>query len=273
TKFSELVCISGLSHGTDVWLNNAADLIKAGTAKLATVISARDDIMNYLISRRLEPAEAFEIMESVRKGRGVSPGHEKAMREFGVPDWYIESCKKIKYIFPKAHAVAYCIMAFRIAYFKVHFPAVFYANYFSLNAECFDAEIIIQGERPGVRKYLQDLKKRPELTAKEKNNQVVLEVVQEAFLRGIRFRPVSLMESDPQGFKITAENELLPPLISLSGLGLTCARRIAGERTGRPFRSIEELTRRTGANKNVVEIMTQHGCLGRLPKTDQTTLF
>jgi DNA polymerase-3 subunit alpha (Gram-positive type) len=273
TKFSELVCISGLSHGTDVWLNNAADLIKAGTAKLATVISARDDIMNYLISLRLEPVVAFKIMESVRKGQGVAPEHEQAMREYGVPDWYIESCKKIKYIFPKAHAVAYCIMAFRIAYFKVHFPAAFYANYFSLNAECFDAELIIQGERPGVRKYLQDLKNHPELTAKEKSNLVVLEVVQEAFLRGIRFRPVSLMESDPQGFKITAENELLPPLISLSGLGLTCALRMAEERLVRPFRSSEELARRTGANKNVVEIMTQHGCLGGLPKTDQTTLF
>ncbi len=273
TKFSELVCISGLSHGTDVWLNNAADLIKAGTAKLATVISARDDIMNYLISRGLEPAVAFQIMESVRKGKGVAPEQENAMREFGVPDWYIESCKKIKYIFPKAHAVAYCIMAFRIAYFKVHFPTVFYANYFSLNAECFEVVLIIEDKMPGVRKYLQDLQKRPDLTAKEKSSLAVLIVVQEAFLRGIRFRSVSLMDSDPQSFKIMAENELLPPLISLSGLGLTCALRIAQERTVRPFRSIEELARRTGANKNVVEIMTRHGCLGGMPKTDQTTLF
>lgn len=274
TTFSELVRISGLSHGTDVWLNNAADLIAAKTATLSSVISARDDIMNYLIQKGMDPSLSFKIMESVRKGKGVSPEQEEAMRASQVPDWYIDSCKKIKYMFPKAHAVAYCIMSFRVAYFKVHHPTAFYANYFTLNAEAFNAELIVAGGRRGVLEYLQNAKSRQDLTAKEKDTIIVLEVVREAFARGLRFKPVSLLDSDPQEFKIVGEKELLPPLISLAGLGLTCALRIQEERAaGKPFRSVEDLSRRTGANKNVVEILTQHGCLGALPKTDQTCLF
>jgi len=273
TLFSELVRISGLSHGTDVWLNNAAHLIKEKTATLSTVISVRDDIMNYLISKGVEPSLSFKIMESVRKGKGVAPDQEAVMKKYGVPKWYIESCKKIKYMFPKAHAVAYCIMAFRIAYFKVHFPAAFYTNYFSLNAEFFDAELVVHGGPERVQERIRELKNRQDLTAKDKNNLTVLEVVREAFARRIRFCPVSLNESHPQLFQLIGEQELRPPLISLAGLGLTCALRIAEERELRPFRSVEELSKRTGANKNVIEIMTQHHCLDILPKTDQTSLF
>lgn len=272
TTFAELVRISGLSHGTDVWLNNAADLIAAKTATLSTVISVRDDIMNYLIAKGVEPALAFQIMESVRKGKGLTEAFVSAMKEKEVPSWYIDSCQKIKYMFPKAHAVAYCIMAFRIAYFKVHSPTAFYANYFSLNAESFDAELIVHGGSAGVAKRIQEWKTRQDLTAKEKSSLVVLDVAREAMARGIRFQPVSLMESAPENFKVTGERELLPPLISLSGLGLTCALRIEEERRLRPFRSLEDLSRRTGANKNVVEMLTQHKCLD-LPKTDQTCLF
>jgi DNA polymerase-3 subunit alpha (Gram-positive type) len=272
SAFSGLVRISGLSHGTDVWLNNASDLIANKTATLDSVISARDDIMNYLISKGMEPSLSFKIMENVRKGKGVAADQDAEMKKAGVPEWYIESCKKIKYMFPKAHAVAYCIMAFRIAYFKVHHPAAFYTNYFSLNAEAFDADLVIKG-REAVVQHLKGLKSRDDLTAKEKDTAVVLEVVREALVRGITFRPVSLMESDARLFTITAANELLPPLIALSGLGLTCAERIVAERPGRAFRSVEDLSRRTGANKNVVEILTQHGCLGVLPKTDQVSLF
>ncbi|MEW6516769.1 MAG: PolC-type DNA polymerase III [candidate division FCPU426 bacterium] len=272
-EFAELVRISGLSHGTDVWLNNAADLIRDKAATLSTVISARDDIMNYLISRGLDPAQAFKTMESVRKGKGLSPEQEQSMREVQVPAWYIDSCKKIKYIFPKAHAVAYCLMAFRIAYFKVHHPTAFYANYFALNAEFFDAQLVVQGGAQKVADRIQELRALQEATAKDRHTLTVLEVVREAFARGLRFAPVSLMQSDPAQFAIIAEGELLPPLISLTGLGATCAQRIVEERAKSSFRSIEELSRRTGANKNVVEILTQHGCLGILPKTDQTTLF
>ncbi len=271
-SFSGLVRISGLSHGTDVWLNNASDLIAAKTATLDSVISARDDIMNYLISKGMEPSLSFKIMENVRKGKGVAPDQEAEMKKANVPEWYIESCKKIKYMFPKAHAVAYCIMAFRIAYFKVHHPAAFYTNYFSLNAESFDADLVVKG-REAVVQHLKGLKGRDDLTSKEKDTAVVLEVVREAMARGITFRPVSLMDSDARLFTITGTNELLPPLIALAGLGLTCAERIVAERPGRPFRSVEDLSRRTGANKNVVEILTQHGCLGILPKTDQVCLF
>ncbi|NTV51430.1 MAG: PolC-type DNA polymerase III [Candidatus Firestonebacteria bacterium] len=272
TRFSELVRISGLSHGTDVWLNNAADLISNKTATLSSVISARDDIMNYLISKSMEPALSFKIMENVRKGKGVAEDQEAEMKKSQVPEWYIESCKKIKYMFPKAHAVAYCIMAFRIAYFKVHHPAAFYTNYFTLNAEAFDADLVVRG-RQAVVAHLSELKARQDLTAKEKDEVVVLEVVREALARGIRFRPVALMESDARLFTLTGPSELLPPLCALAGLGATCADRIVAERPGRPFRSQEDLSRRTGANKNVIEILAQHGCLGVLPKTDQTTLF
>jgi DNA polymerase III subunit alpha, Gram-positive type len=164
-------------------------------------------------------------------------------------------------------------MSFRVAYFKVHHPTAFYANYFTLNAEAFDAELIVNGGRRGVLERLQSARGRQDLTAKEKETLVVLEVVREAFARGLRFRPVSLTESDPQEFKIAGDRELLPPLISLAGLGLTCAQNIARERLGTCFRSVEDFSRRTGANKNVIEILTRHGCLGVLPKTDQTCLF
>lgn len=271
--FSELVRISGLSHGTDVWLNNAADLIREKTATLSTVISARDDIMNYLITRGMDPAQAFKIMESVRKGKGLSSEQEQSMRDAAVPSWYIDSCKKIKYIFPKAHAVAYCLMAFRIAYFKVHHPTAFYANYFTLNAEFFDAQLVARSGAQKVAERIQELRGLQDATAKDKHTLTVLEVAREAFARGLRFKPVSLMESDPAKFLIVAEGVLLPPLVSLSGLGATCAQRIVEERSKTSFRSIEDLSRRTGANKNVVEILIQHGCLGILPKTDQTTLF
>ncbi|MCK5242755.1 PolC-type DNA polymerase III [bacterium] len=273
TVFSELVRISGLSHGTDVWLNNAADLIKAKTATLSTVISARDDIMNYLIAKDVEPGLSFQIMESVRKGQGLTAEQEGVMKEHSVPTWYIDSCKKIKYMFPKAHAVAYCIMAFRIAYFKVHFSAAFYTNYFTLNAEFYDAELVVHGGPEKVKERIKELKDQQTMTAKDKNNLTILEVVREAFARGIKFKAVSLSKSDPMLFQLTDEQTLLPPLISLAGLGLTCAVRIAEERQLRPFRSVEELSKRTGANKNVVEIMTQHKCLDILPKTDQTSLF
>jgi DNA polymerase-3 subunit alpha (Gram-positive type) len=163
-------------------------------------------------------------------------------------------------------------MAFRIAYFKVHQPAAFYTNYFTLNAEAFDASLVVRGKQAVVQ-HLQELKSRQDLTAKEKDEVTVLEVVREALSRGLHFKPVSLMESDAKLFLLTGPNELVPPLCALAGLGSTCAERIVAERPGRPFRSQEDLSRRTGANKNVIEILAQHGCLGVLPKTDQTTLF
>lgn len=272
TTFSELVRISGLSHGTDVWLNNAQDLIRNKVARLSEVISVRDDIMNYLILKGLEPARAFKIMESVRRGRGLTEEEEVYMLENNIPEWYIDSCKKIKYMFPKAHAAAYVMMAFRIAYFKVHHPEAFYATYFTVKADDFDAKIICQG-RDFVQAERQGLEaKGNDLTAKERNVLIILEVVLEAMARGIRFTRVDLYRSDIRRFQITEEG-LLPPLISLEGLGESAAQNIAASREGYEFTSIEDLVNKTRISKAVVEVMKEHGVLKGLPEKNQLSLF
>lgn len=272
TTFAELVRISGLSHGTDVWLNNAQNLIHTGKAKLSEVISVRDDIMNYLINKGLEPARAFWIMENVRKGKGLKEEDESYMIENGVPEWYIASCKKIKYMFPKAHAAAYVMMAYRIAYFKVHYPEAFYATYFTTKAADFDAEFICQGDDQllGYKRELEE--KGNDLTAKEKNVMILLEIAVEAVARGIKFTKVDLYNSDAAIFKITKEG-LLPPLISLQGLGSSAAQNIAATREEGEFLSIEDLVNRTRISKTVVEIMQQHGTLHGLPEKNQLSLF
>ncbi|ACL69537.1 PolC-type DNA polymerase III [Halothermothrix orenii] len=272
TTFAELVRISGLSHGTDVWLNNAQDLIKSGKARLSEVISVRDDIMNYLIQKGLEPGKSFWIMEHVRKGKGLTEEEEQYMREHNVPDWYIESCKKIKYMFPKAHAAAYVMMAFRIAYFKVHYPEAFYTTYFTIKADDFDAHMINQGYD-----HIIEVKKNLEargndMTAKEKGILTVLEIVIEAMARGIEFLPVDLYKSDATKFKLT-DKGLLPPLVSLQGLGSSAAEKIAVTRQEAPFSSVEDLVNRTRISKTVVEILEEHGSLDGLPERDQLSLF
>lgn len=272
TTFAELVRISGLSHGTDVWLNNAQDLIKKGSARLSEVISVRDDIMNYLIQKGLEPQKAFWIMEHVRKGKGLTAEEEKYMRENNVPDWYIESCRKIKYMFPKAHAAAYVMMAFRIAYFKVHHPRAFYATYFTTKAGDFDAYQICQGYDHVMRIKSELEEKGNNLTAKEKNVLTILEIVIEAMARGIEFIPVDLYKSDINKFIIT-EKGLLPPLISLEGLGDSAAQNIAVTREEGEFSSIEDLVKRTSISKTVVEVMQQHGTLAGMPEKNQLSLF
>lgn len=272
TTFAELIRISGLSHGTDVWLNNAQDLIRSNTAKLAEVISVRDDIMNYLIHKGLEPGKAFWIMEHVRKGKGLTDEEEEYMRENNVPEWYIDSCNTIKYMFPKAHAAAYVMMAFRIAYFKVHHPEAFYATYFTIKAADFDAQIICQGYEYvcNVKKDLEA--KGNDLTAKEKSVLTILEIVIEAMVRGIKFTNVDLYKSDVTKFHIT-EDGLLPPLISLQGLGENAAQSIAATREENEFTSIEDLVNRTRISKTVVEVMKEHGTLKGMPEKNQLSLF
>ncbi|AGB40673.1 DNA polymerase III, alpha chain [Halobacteroides halobius DSM 5150] len=272
TTFAELVRISGLSHGADVWLNNAQDLIRSGTAKLAEVISVRDDIMNYLLQKGVEPSQAFWIMEHVRKGKGLTAEEEQAMRENNVPNWYIESCKKINYMFPKAHAAAYVMMAFRIAYFKVHHPQAFYNTFFTIKANDFDAQIVLQGEEH-IKKQMQEIKsKGNDATAKDKNTRTVLEIVIEALARGIEFVPVDIYESKAYEFKIT-DDGLLPPLISLDGLGRSAAKSIVQVRKEGEFTSIENLKNRSGASKTVIEALRLHGSLEGLPETNQLSLF
>ncbi|MDD4601869.1 DNA polymerase III PolC-type [bioreactor metagenome] len=270
--FSELVRISGFSHGTDVWLNNAQDLIKAGTAKLSEAISARDDIMIYLIHKGVEPQLAFKIMECVRKGKGIKSEDVGKIRKNGVPEWYIESCQKIKYMFPKAHAVAYVMMAFRIAYCKVHYPLAFYASYFSVRATEFDADLIIKGEAALRSKIAELEQKGNNMTAKEKGLQTIAEMALEMYLRGFVFHNVDLYASDATKFMIV-ENGLLPPLAALQGLGDTAARNIVEARKRRHFSSVEDLRAGSRVSKTVIDILKGHGCLNDLPETDQMMLF
>lgn len=272
STFSELVRISGFSHGTDVWLNNAQDLIKAGTAKLSEAISARDDIMIYLIHKGVDPQLAFKIMEGVRKGKGIKPEDVQKIRDNSVPEWYIESCQKIKYMFPKAHAVAYVMMAFRIAYFKVHYPLAFYASYFTVRANDFDADLVIQGESMLRNKLSEFEQKGNNMTAKEKSILTIVEMALELYLRGFSFRRVDLYKSDATKFIIT-ENGLLPPLAALQGVGDSAARNIVEARSERAFSSIEDLRTRSHISKTAIDILREHGCLENLQETDQIMLF
>lgn len=270
--FSDLVRISGLSHGTNVWTNNAQDLIRSGVTDLSNVIATRDDIMSYLMLRGLEARDAFRIMEQVRKGKGLTDDDVTLLRKFQVPEWYVDSCKKISYMFPKAHAVAYVMMAFRIAFFKVHYPLAFYAALFSLRAGEFDAQLVVRGEG-AVRAELENINgKGYEATAKEKSMVTQLEIVLEAMARGISFLPVDLYESSDQSFQIH-EGALRPPFASLQGVGASAAAGIVQARRDGEFISIEDLRQRSGITKAVVETLRLHGCLENLPETNQLTLF
>ncbi|MGL5506729.1 MAG: PolC-type DNA polymerase III, partial [Paraclostridium sp.] len=214
TTFAELVRISGLSHGTDVWLNNAQELVQKEIVGLKDVISTRDDIMNYLIFKGLKPKNAFTIMENVRKGKGLKPEHIEEMKENDVPEWYIWSCQQIKYMFPKAHAVAYVMMSFRLAYCKVHYPEAFYATYFTTKAEDFDADLIVKG-LPAIKSKIHEIESLGnDATTKEKNMLTVLEVALEMYARGIKILPVDIYKSDSKKFQVIGEKTLLPPMIA-----------------------------------------------------------
>ncbi len=270
--FSELVRISGLSHGTGVWLDNAQELIKSGTATLKEVIPTRDDIMVYLIIKGVENKTAFTIMEKVRKGKGLSEEDEAVMRASDVPEWYIDSCKKIKYMFPKGHAVAYVTNSFRIGYFKVHFPYAFYAASFSVKAEDFDYVMMCNGiER--VKENMERITSLGnEASAKEKNTLTVLELVFEMYMRGFKFVEMDLYESDAVKFKIT-ENGLLPPLCTIQGLGSNAAFNIVNERKNGEFFTAEDLRQRTKVSKSVISLLKKSGILKGIPDTNQLTLF
>ncbi|MDR3563761.1 MAG: PolC-type DNA polymerase III [Negativicutes bacterium] len=271
--FSELVRISGFSHGTDVWLNNAQDLIRSGTAKLSEAISARDDIMIYLMHKGVEPSISFRVMEGVRKGKGVKSDDVEVMRQKSVPEWYTESCQKIKYMFPKAHAVAYVMMAVRIAYCKVHHPLAFYAAYFTVRATECDADVAVKGEKV-LRQKLSELEQKANntLTAKEKVMLTIYEMALEMTLRGFTFHHVDLYRSDASKFLIV-DNGLLPPLAALDGVGGSAASNIVLARQGKPFSSIEDLRLRARVSKSVIDILQQHGCLDGLPENNQLLLF
>ena len=272
STFSELVQISGLSHGTDVWLGNAQDLIRSGTCDLKNVIGCRDDIMVYLMYQGLEPSLAFNIMEKVRKGKGLSEEHESAMREQGVPGWYIESCKKIKYMFPKAHAAAYVLMAVRIAYFKVHYPLYYYASYFTVRASDFDLLTMVK-DSTTIRHKVKEMNQRfQELTKKEKDTLIVLELANEMAQRGYKILPVDVEKSDSTEFRIEGD-ALIPPFLAVPGLGASVAKRIVEAREEEPFISKEDLNKRAGVSPKIVEYLTELGSLNHLPDKAQLSIF
>ena len=280
TNFNTLVRLSGFSHGTDVWLGNARDLIVSGTATVLETVGCRDDIMLYLMRMGLEPKMSFKIMEAVRKGKvkkkGFEEGWEEAMRAHNVPDWYIESLAKIGYLFPKAHAVAYVMMAFRIAWFKVHRPLAFYAAFFSIRAKAFDATIMCQG-MDVVKAKMKELRSKmdeKQATAVEEDTYTTLEVVYEFYLRGFTFRNVDLYRSDATKFIMDGEDALIPPFVAIPGLGETAAISIVEQRQGRQFISIEEFADACPkVSKTHVEQLKAAGAFEEMPETSQITLF
>ncbi len=272
STFSELVRISGLSHGTDVWLNNAQEIIRQGTATLGQAICTRDDIMIYLINHGLPNDMSFKIMESVRKGKGLSEEMEALMKEHNVPQWYIASCKKIKYMFPKAHAVAYVTMAYRIAYCKVHYPKEFYATYFTVRADDFDYTLMGHGKE----KLLENKKaieaKGMDMSDKEKNVITIMEVCNEMYARGFKFLPVDLYRSHAYKF-IPTQDGLLPPLNALPNLGTNAANAITKAREDGEFWSIDDLQQRSKSTKTVIEVLKNAGVLKGMRESSQMSFF
>ena len=274
TKFDFLVRISGYTHGTDVWLGNARDLITSGVATVDGTIGCRDDIMNYLISCGMPDQRSFKIMESVRKGKGLPPGAEEEMIAAGVPDWYIGSCKKIKYLFPKAHAVAYVMMAFRIAWFKVYHPLAFYAAYFYRRSQKggFDAVLMTKGI-DAVKANIDAIDNNEDATAKDEDLLTTMEVVYEFYLRGLDFLPIDIYESHATKFLIK-DGKLLPPFVAISGLGESAAWDIMEGRKGKEFLSIEEFSLACPkVSKTHLQMLKEAGAFGKLPDTSQVSFF
>lgn len=272
-SFSDLLRISGFSHGTDVWLNNAKDLINAGIASVSETISTRDDIMNYLIYKGLDSGLAFKIMEKVRKGRGVSDEDILAMREVSTPEWFIESCQKIKYLFPKAHAVAYVVMAFQIAWFKINYPLAFYASFFTVRgADEFDALTIAKGYEAIYKKIKTTYAKGVEQKQKDKAELPILEVALECVARGYQILPVSISKSLATTFVIEGD-AIRPPLTGVSGLGANMAESIVCARDEMMFTSIEDLEKRSRVGRSMTDFMKELGVLENLPDKDQLALF
>lgn len=272
TTFAELLQISGLSHGTDVWLGNAEELIRVNDIPLSEVIGCRDDIMVYLIHNGMEDGLAFKIMESVRKGKGIPDDWQKAMRDENIPEWYIDSCLKIKYMFPKAHAAAYVLMALRVAYYKVHFPILYYAAYFSVRADDFDLVAMAKGKDSIKLKMKEITDKGLDASTKEKNLLTVLELTNEMVERGFEFKMVDLAKSDASDFVIEG-NTLIAPFRAVPSLGANVAKQIIEARKDKPFLSKEDLAKRGKVSKTVIEYLNENGVLKGLPDENQLSLF
>jgi len=270
--FTDLIQISGLSHGTGVWLGNAQDLVREGICTISEVIGTRDSIMVTLMYKGLPPKTAFKIMEDVRKGKGLTQEYEDIMRQYDVPEWYIDSCKKIQYMFPKAHAAAYVLSALRIAWYKVYHPEAYYAAYYTVRADDFDAAIMCKGPELVKAKIKEIEQKGNDASAKESNVKTILEIVLEMYARGIKFAPIDIYLSDAEKFLITSDG-IRPPLNSLQGLGTAAARSIAEARKSCTFSSVDDLRIKSGVSKAVIEVLKQSGCLDGLPESDQLSMF
>ena len=275
---SDLIRISGLSHGTDVWLNNAQDLIRSGTATISTAICTRDDIMTYLINKGLDSEESFTIMERVRKGAVAKgkckewPEFKKDMTEHGVPEWYIGSCEKIKYMFPKAHAAAYVMMAYRIAYCKINYPLAYYAAYFGIRADAFSYEIMCQGKEK-LQYYIDDYNRRSDsLSKKEQDTMKDMHIVQEMYARGLEFLPLDIYRARATKFQII-DGKLMPPLSSIDGMGDKAAEAVEEASKDGPYLSRDDFRQRTKVSKTVIDYMAELGLLTGLPESNQLSLF
>ena len=274
--FSDLVRISGLSHGTDVWLGNAQTLIQEGKAQISTAICTRDDIMIYLIDKGVESEQSFKIMESVRKGKGLTPDYEKVMKEHDVPDWYLWSCKKIKYMFPKAHAVAYVMMGIRIAWFKIHEPLAYYAAFFTIRATAFDYGLMCQG-KAAIDNHIKAYKANPNLSKKEQDTLRDMKIVQEFYARGFEFLKIDLYQSDAIKFQVV-EGKLLPPFSVIEGMGGIAAEALAVAahaeiERGEKFLSKDDIRQKAKVSQTVLDTMAELGLLGGLPESNQLSIF
>ncbi|MBR7182018.1 MAG: PolC-type DNA polymerase III, partial [Clostridia bacterium] len=272
SSFADLLQISGLSHGTDVWNGNAQDLIKNGICNISQVIGCRDNIMNDLIRYGVDNLQSFYIMEAVRKGKGLKPEWEADMRANNVPEWYIDSCKKIKYMFPKAHAAAYVMSAIRLGWYKVHLPLAFYCAMFTVAPGGFDAEIVMGGKR-NVVATMKDIERRgKEASPKEQASISTLQLINECMARGIRFLPIDIEKSDSKAF-LPENGAIRMPFSALAGVGENAAESIINARKEEPFFSVEDLQIRAGLNKSVIETLRRAKVLDGINETDQLSFF
>ena len=275
---SDLIRISGLSHGTDVWLNNAQELIRSGKATISTAICTRDDIMTYLINKGMDSEQSFTIMERVRKGTVAKgkckdwPRFREDMKAHDVPDWYIWSCEKIKYMFPKAHAAAYVMMAYRIAYCKINFPLAYYGAYFGIRADAFSYEIMCQGKE-NLKRYIDDYNRRSDaLSKKEQDTMKDMRLVQEMYARGYEFEPMDIYQAKASKFLIV-NGKLMPPLVSIEGMGDKAAEAVEEASKDGQYLSLDDFRQRTKASKSVIDYMVKLGILKGLPESNQLSLF
>lgn len=277
TTFDELIRLSGLSHGTDVWLGNAQELIKNGTCNISEVIGTRDSIMTYLMHKGLDPSMSFKIMEIVRKGNAtklLTEEHFKAMREHNVPEWYIDSCMKIKYMFPKAHAAAYMIAALRLAWYKVHRPIEYYAAYFTVRSENLDGGVVMKGHK-SVRDRMSIIKQKMgvhEASAKEEAEYGILQIVNEMFARGIEVLPIDVYKSKAKMF-VVEDGKIRLPFSTIPGLGEAAAILLEESGAVNEYLSIEDMQIKTKVSKSIIESLKELGVLKDLPESSQMSLF